>query len=342
MRLWIELRDQLADSMNLLSSGEFEVSDLKVKFSVERHSGPSAVDGDVDTDTESIDDVLTAIFTVLQFPKFVRRWLNGAALMDITTWRTPSLVQLQDANKRPDFPTRISKNSEWLVDRFSSTYLDDWAEDSLKLEWRYMEGDVPLPCQPGEMGSRVVERNELAVRIANIATAKDAQSEHVGRITSAAIELVRDGRRKLAAAVLKPLLQTSWDDGEIHNNYGFCLLPDNVDGGLEALERAAVLGYDGTVNIANRVLALYWLGRPAAALALAEEAVDQRHRVEPVRTSYMWNYLLPRGESTVINQDSWIYLLGLATHVAREDGNPVLVQRWIAKQSVLSYQSEGN
>jgi tetratricopeptide (TPR) repeat protein len=127
--------------------------------------------------------------------------------------------------------------------------------------------------------------------------------------------------------------QESWDDAEIQNNYGFCLLLDNPSEALKAFEIAVELGFRLTVNTCNRILALFKLGHHAAALEVADQAIDRWSDLD-AQESYLWDF--EAAEPTLLaHANPRQYLLDLATHVAKESTDELVAARWIALRSRL-------
>ena len=131
--------------------------------------------------------------------------------------------------------------------------------------------------------------------------------------------------------------QDNWDNPELQNDYGFCLLPDDPSEALKALELAVKLGYSSSVNICNRVLVLFRLGRHAAALEVADQAIEGGVTLV-VQPSYLWDFtasepkLLSRARPRR-------YLLELAIYVADASGNELVAARWRDLKSRLQHGS---
>lgn len=126
---------------------------------------------------------------------------------------------------------------------------------------------------------------------------------------ASAVKLLKDGHRRAAATLFGAVLATDFEDGKLYNDYGFCLLPDDTQAAYVALERACSAGYGEPVNLANRILALYWMGKPAMALELAHEYLSNWEKPDEA-PSYLWDFKLGR-------------------EIAGETGDDVLLARWL-------------
>lgn len=211
-----------------------------------------------------------------------------------------------------------------MIDRFTETYLKDWNTDSLRLEWRYQQGSEEPPCSQRELAARSIDINDLARTLAQAAA--NPVSDTLTEIKITAIRLLMSGRYNTAAAMFDAARQDNWDDPELQNNYGFCLLTDNPLEALKALELAAKLGFSPTVNICNRVLALFKLGRHATALEVADQAIERWSDLN-LDPSFLWDFTTSEPKLLTRVRPRW-YLLELATYVADASGNELVAARW--------------
>lgn len=253
-------------------------------------------------------------------------WAGTAPTDDLVNWRPPTIDEfLAYALENESAIKAQCRRPLWLMDRFTETYLKDWNTDSLRLEWRYQQGSEEPPYPRRQLAAgRLIDINDLARTLAQ-ATANPV-SDKLLEIKATAARLLRSGRRNTAAAMFDAARQDNWDDPELQNNYGFCLLLDDPLEALKALELAAKLGFSYTVNVCNRLLALFMLGRHAAALEVAEQAIERWDDLDQ-DPSYLWDFtssepkLLTRARPRP-------YLLDLATHVADASGNELVAARW--------------
>jgi hypothetical protein len=268
-----------------------------------------------------------------EFSARLEIWAGTASIEDLMNWRVPAIDELLSYDLGRESAIRAEcRRALWIIDRFTETYLRDWNTDSLRLEWRYQQGSEERPCSQREMAARLIDINDLARTLAQ-ATANPA-SEKLPSIKSTAIRLLISGSRNTAAAMFDAARQDSWDDPELQNNYGFCILPDDPSEALKALELAAKLGFSRTVNICNRVLALFMVGRSATALEVAEQAIERWSDLD-LEPSFLWDFTA--SEPTLLTRISpRRYLLDLATYVADASGNELVAARWHDLKSRLA------
>lgn len=227
----------------------------------------------------------------------VRHWMATAPLGDVLGWVAPEEAGFFQPRTQLWTPDQ-SSHVEWLVDRFTETYLEDWASGSLAMEWSYLHGRQVGCCPPDLMRERRTDSSEVARLLADL-QAKD-WSQRSGEpqdrqfsahdFTLAAAENLSAGRQEAAAAIFAAVLSLSPGDTDANNNYGFCIMPTDTGRALHHLEKAAATVSDRAVevtNAANRVLALHLLGRDEEACRLAEVALE----LPPTRVpSFLWRH----------------------------------------------------
>jgi hypothetical protein len=278
---------------------------------------------------------LNAVMTG-SFRTRLRIWAATAPVDDLTNWRPPTIDEFLAYDLATESVIRAKgRRPRWLIDRFTEAYLKDWNIYSLQLEWRYQQGAEKSPCAQREMTARFIDVNALARALAE-ATANPV-SDTLPAIQSTVVRLLLDGRRSTAAAVLDAARQDHWDNPYLQNDYGFCLLPDDPAEALKAFELAASLGSSRTVNICNRVLALFRLGRNAAALELADQAIEHWNDLDHT-PAYLWDFTTSEPK-LLTRACPRCYLLALATRVADTSGNELVAARWRDRQSRLPHDS---
>jgi hypothetical protein len=125
---------------------------------------------------------------------------------------------------------------------------------------------------------------------------------------------------------------------EAQNNYGFCLLPDNPEESLQALERAREMGYSNkTGNVGNRMLALHMLGRDAAALTLAERVVEDWESHDRRRIDLLWDFDSMEDPKLSENECASCYVVELAVRIAESAEDP-LKARWRSARDALIHR----
>ncbi len=260
-----------------------------------------------------------------EFSARIEIWSGTASIDDLVNWQVPAIDDFLSYDLGREFAIKAEcRRPVWLIDRFTETYLRDWNIDSLRLEWRYQQGSEEAPCSVREMAARFIDVNDLARTLAQ-ATANPA-SERLPAIKGTAIRLLMNGSRKTAAAMFDAARQDNWDDPELQNDYGFCILPDEPSEALKALELAAKLGFARTVNTCNRVLALFMLGRHATALEVADQAIERWSDLD-LEPSFLWDFRASEPKLLTRVSPRW-YLLDIATYVADASKDQLVAARW--------------
>jgi hypothetical protein len=87
------------------------------------------------------------------------------------------------------------------------------------------------------------------------------------------------------------------------------------------------------------MLALHWLGRHAAALAIADGALERWNDLDS-HPSYLWSYIGPKSETTLLEHVCpRCYLVRLAATIAEASGDVTEVERWGRRLSKLTHVS---
>lgn len=238
-----------------------------------------------------------------------------------------------------EVPPTPTDDDLWVVDRFTSTYLADWNQESLLREYRYHYGECEPPCRPAEMRSRSVSLLDLTAAIAQNAS-RGRHGRRTALRTSAdlvpsAIRHLEDGNVEMAAAIFDAQRRAFPDDFVAHNNYGFCMMPTDGEKALAALERAAETGMGlAPVNVANRLLLLRNARRFATALQLAERAALSTAWAKR-EVAYLWDPDSTPGEWKVDSVEARGYIAELAIAVAREAGDAEAARMWTTRRETL-------
>jgi tetratricopeptide (TPR) repeat protein len=267
----------------------------------------------------------------------VTHWLSLRPLNELLEWRAP--VSVDFAAVPQGGAPKPNPEDRWVADRFMQTYLEQWSYESLLLEWAYLHGDRVAPCGPEAMRSRHVPAEELANAIAWRA-ARGEEGRRTNNMTVAqfvepALAHLRAGQFATAAAIFDACRIAAPNDGEAHNNYGFCILPIDPGAALEALERAADLGMRlALVNTANRMLAAYRLGRAGTALEIASRAAASTAWKSPA-FGWLWNWE-PGTPKLVELPDVRFYIAEFAISIARDSGEPAANRSWSARLGDLN------
>lgn len=261
-----------------------------------------------------------------EFIERMRIWAGTAPVDDLIDWRAPKAEDFLSFDLERKYVRRAAvRRQRWMIDRFTQTYLNDWNLDSLKLEWRYQQAAEGPPCPQREMARRSIDSNQLAYALAEAMTSPVSDKQR--SLTTVAARLLHEGQFGAAAAMFDAARHERWEDAELHNNFGFCLLPEDPEGALEALELANRLGLRRTVNACNRILALFLIGRHAAALEVAEHAIDRWKDLDRDLAAYLWDFKSPEPK-LLDRQCARCYIVRLGVHVADASGNELTAARW--------------
>jgi hypothetical protein len=258
------------------------------------------------------------------FAAFAIAWASEARLADIFSWRAPppSALPRIEARSRDHSDVEDIEIQIWLLERWTQSYYDDWSSKSLRLEYRWALGEAAAPCNDALMRARTIDEVELTKTIAVDAVMSPAAPESAFQnLKRWAFELLQSGRRSDAATVLDGARRLSWELPEPHNDYGFCILPSDPSGALEALEESMRLGYQRTINLCNRMLALHLIGKNEAALQLAETVANNFHPADEPHAA-LWDPISVRDEDPQLqrNVQPKEYAIKLAVLISQEEG----------------------
>jgi hypothetical protein len=267
----------------------------------------------------------STIFLMEIQPK-LRSWLQQLELEDLfggLEYEVEDILSQHGAEDIRDAKMR------WIFDRFCTTYLEDWRDDSLHQEWRYLRGELVAPCENFQMESRRIEGNRLSTVIANRATnlkqthgALVSPSQYVTK----ALEFLSRGEWVAATAIFDVICKVNPLSGEAYNNRGFCELPFRPNDALRDFDRANDLGREGFANTsANKVYALFLLERMSSALEVANSWWERDKKIDT--SSWMWDF--HNSEFTIVWVESCsVYLAELAIHICEQVGDNVAKGMW--------------
>jgi hypothetical protein len=207
-------------------------------------------------------------------------WSLRQDLDSLVTWAPLPSPAFRREHARDSHDTEFVR-ANWIKERFTETYPDRWSTPSLDMEWKYLHGSEVACCDSAQMKLRRVGREDIAVVIAERAVdgrgrgGRRTGKFRVGDFTETAIGLLSSGKQDSAAAMYEALHKLDPSDPEIMNNLGFCLIPADPERALWCLNESTALSPDVTpVTWANKVAALYLLGRDSDALVLARQGCE--------------------------------------------------------------------
>ena len=234
---------------------------------VPRESEPSITSATQDPD--NADAALNSLM------RATLAWSQSASLEEIIGWIPPTNLETAE-NGTIDVVTGAAN---WLFDRFTVTYLDDWSTASLRCEWQYLHGEVDTPWPRHLTKARRMAEPQLASAMADrLLRVHDRHRTHLhhfsltDQLVGPALDFLGVGRRIEAAALFEAAIRHDSDDAQAHNNLAFCLLPDSPEAAVSLLQRAIELGGPQFRHFkVNCILALAHAGRYTSALSLAHE-----------------------------------------------------------------------
>ncbi|NEC86613.1 tetratricopeptide repeat protein [Streptomyces sp. SID12501] len=221
----------------------------------------------------------------------VNVWIQQASLSELIGWACP-VEEVFDSLVGHEIPdVEIGEHYGWIVDRLTETYLSDWSEKSLHLEFRWQKGGMPNVFPDVIFNLRPVQCDALNAEIAERAAmgASDrVQRETVEQLEIQAGQLVKAGHRDQAASIYRMILKIAPGDVGVRNNLGFSLIPDDPRKALRHLTAAARSGYDQPfINAHNRMMCNLLIGVPKEALQIAEN-VWNSSMVEQMVPAILW------------------------------------------------------
>lgn len=240
-------------------------------------------------------------------------WVNTVSFDGLIGWKLPlQLDSIIEAHQRLPTP---GADGQWIWDRFTVTYIEEWATDSLRREWEYIHGEKRAPCHSKEMLRRMISEKQLAKVMADRLAHSDQQRFTLADdFVKQAVKFLEEERRLDAVILFKAAVLKEPKSPKAHNNLGFCLLPDDPRKALQCFEKALELdGVDIQLVNVNRILVLALLGRRASAMDLAQSFLDSDSASDLVH-SWLWDYdsLLRKNEARLIEcQNHAEYVRGM-------------------------------
>ena len=163
-------------------------------------------------------------------------WSIDAPFSEIINWSPPGSLAEQPLSKSPQ---PRDPSSAWILDRFMTTYLNEWKTESLRLEWKYLHGELQAPCSQSDMRLREIPEHDLSKTMADrLVRYEDGRPSLTQRLKPSALRYLRENRHQQAAILFETAIDQDYADAEGHNNLGFCLIPTDPNSAIESLERA--------------------------------------------------------------------------------------------------------
>jgi hypothetical protein len=295
---------------------------------------------------------ITMVLRALAGPysELVNAWVRTVSREDLIAWTPPSNPEEVLTLGAIETVTRDDKaNFRWMVDHFTKTYPSDWAKESLYQEWRYLHAELVPPCSSKEMSQRKIAERDIeraiASRVASLQNDERPSEDEdedkppetpglsIDQLTSAAVEFLRAGRRNAAAALFEAAKRKRPNDPEARNNYGFCILPDDPEAGIQEVHAAGELGFvHRGVTLANRMYGLFLLGRFASALEAAERLF---HEEDADHGAYLWDWRKEPENTTVVRVTPRAYGAQFALNIAEVANDASQAALWAGRVASL-------
>lgn len=259
------------------------------------------------------------------FDEYINQWLSKAPLTALIGWeyRSPAeLVTYQDVDG--DVAAAV-----WVADRFIHTYLQQWSEESLRCEYRYLQGEIPPDVDADELALRPMHELTLAREISRRSVEGSTSSQRLDRVKLQAVARLRAGLHEEAAALFDAARTLEPQNSEAHNNFGFCMMPEDPGAALTALARSEALESDVfPINRMNQALAHLLLGDLDSAQRCAASAFDQRKQISS--TGWLWDEyqaLVPSDLSLSLCKPL-DYLCRLGEFISMQQSDEREAERW--------------
>jgi hypothetical protein len=225
------------------------------------------------------------------FGENLRNWLHSLTLPQLIDWLPPPSIRYMEEVESAALEVR--QRAAWLIDRFTNTYIDNWSDSALHLEWLYLHGQTRGCAEPDQMAIRRVLASDISRIIAIRATdewressSSDTRSFKESDFTMVAVEHLRVGRYDAATAIYEGLYALAPADVKITNNLAFTLVPRDPVRALELFNKAWQLSNcKNVLALANRVFALRLLDRPHDAIEVAKDLSSCDSRPE---VAWLW------------------------------------------------------
>ena len=304
---------------------------------LEMQCGPVEITGSFERDFANV--AKENLFQCI--PKLVT-WAISAPLEDLATLKPPSDLALPTGATNPPDEDLVTQY-RWIIDRFSTTFIRDWATESLHYEYRWLHGQIAAPCPEELMHDRVIDRDQLNAEIAyraavpgaDLRVSVDPQLRLVYKMSDHARTLVKQDRLKEAVTLLEFARSQRPHDAQTSNNLGFCLIPTQPEEALFHLTEAARAKYSpAAINVYNQMCCLVALHKARAALRLAGEYWSDQ--LEPIQVNgSLWRLSDLDTWELIAATDTRIEIATFAQEIARLEGLTDIAERWAERALTL-------
>jgi hypothetical protein len=267
-----------------------------------------------------------------QFRSAVEKWISEANPADVLMWVPPEQLGAGRSREERRSTSGGLEEHSWLFERLTVTYLADWSDRSLKMEYRFLTTTWKPETFPIQLLAERDERPEsVAAEIASRAVSiRIPRLEGIEALTEQALTWITEGRRDLAAALFAAACITHPEDPNVLNNHGFCLLLDEPGRAFSRFEEAVDAGGDDSLVRLNIICSLVLLGKKQEALGRAEIAFPTMS----VDVAYQWTLPLT-SDSSVATVSLRQYLCQLMIQVSEQEGLADERERWQARLDTI-------
>ncbi|TFC19465.1 hypothetical protein [Cryobacterium glucosi] len=270
------------------------------------------------------------------FQTRIRLWSRQASIPDLVDWISPNALEWGLLSDMAESLEPAMEEYSWFTDRFTNTFLSDWAEVSLEYEYRYViEGWKPAHLPSELLLERQVSpekvRAELARRFVHGRNSRD--SDAIAVLTARALEAIESGNREIAATIFSSARTLDPSDAVLANNHAFCLIPDHPAEALSVLAEARRLGAATLVLEANVATAHLFLGDWLHTLRACDAAVE----IGLTLGDEAWLWSIQEGEhNSAVKVDPAIHICSLALQAAAQGGDNASLELWLTRQALVS------
>ena len=268
------------------------------------------------------------------FRERLQPWVAETEISEVLCWAPPAgMPEPVEHQSGADYREFL-----WFVERFTKTYLSEWTDEALALEYRYVLEQWRPQYLPSEL---LLERDTTAEKVCHEISSRtvhgrpmDPQAQSV--LVERALEAIREQRRDIAAVIFTAARTLDPKDAHLANNLGFCLIPDEPQKAIEALREARALGQNNLLNFANTAAAHFISDDMTGALEACAEALT--FGLEKTHIAWLW--ALPVvGEPTVYESGLAVYICDLAIFAASSLGDEPLAEAWRTRRGYFRGES---
>ncbi|HEY1914571.1 MAG TPA: hypothetical protein VGH27_03255 [Streptosporangiaceae bacterium] len=225
-------------------------------------------------------------------------WIESAPIEDVLLWHPPQAQLVLSQTGPTDAET---EPWQWIVERFTQTYLGDWSLAALKREYSFVHGSWVPDFPTILLNERTETAEKVATALADRAVVSDDKIDPstMRAFVDQALVLLADGQRTAAAAIFEAARAIKPADTDAQNNYAFCILLDKPEQARTVFRDLLVRGGSNQpVVLCNLAVAESLIGHTDAALATCEQVYEAVGGSQKV---YLWQR---RNEDWVVEQVS--------------------------------------